>query len=87
MTDRTLADQLIAALTLWGVDFDGSNPLDVSLIESGALDSLGLFRLSEWIEERIGRPVNLATFELATEWDTPARIVRFIDTTRQTTMP
>ena len=87
MTDRGLANELIAALMEWGIRVDGADPLDFSLISSGAMDSLALFRLSVWIEAKIGRPVNLATLDLTTDWDTPARIVRFIEATRQTPAP
>jgi acyl carrier protein len=83
VTDRRLTAELLAALEGWGVHANGADPEDFVLVSSGALDSLGLFELSVWIEEKVGRAINPAAFDLRNEWDTPARIVRFIEKARQ----
>lgn len=83
MTRPTLTAELLMALERWGVHAEGADPQEVVLITSGVLDSLGLFELSIWVEERVGRPINPAVLDLRTEWDTPARIIRFIEKARQ----
>ncbi len=52
---------------------------DTSLLASGAMDSLALFNLVGWIEARIGRVVDPTTVELPGEWDSIARIVRYVE--------
>lgn len=52
---------------------------DASLLASGAMDSLALFHLVGWIEARIGRVVDPTTIELPGEWDSIARVVRFVE--------
>lgn len=71
--------QLHQALESWGVD-----PADLadehnSLIGAGLLDSLALFNLSVWLEERLGRPIDPARLDVLTEWDSVASILRFIE--------
>ena len=83
MTGRPLTAELLAALERWGIHVNGADPEDFTLISSGVLDSLGLFELSVWIEEKVGRAINPGAFDLRTEWDTPARIVRFVEKARQ----
>jgi acyl carrier protein len=56
---------------------------DKSLIRSGLLDSLALFNLALWIEERIGAPIDLSTLPLTDVWDTAAAIAAFITIERQ----
>ena len=75
----SLRDELIATLKhldLWaGPDFDDH----ASLIKSGMLDSLALLKLALWIEEKIDDKLDPATFELAKEWDSIAKILDFIE--------
>jgi len=52
---------------------------DASLIRSGLLDSTALFELAVWIEERITPGLDLTTFDLAEEWDTLGKLMRFVD--------
>lgn len=49
-----------------------------SLIRSGLLDSLALFNLALWIEEKIGTPIDLSVLPLTDVWDTAAAIAAFI---------
>ena len=52
---------------------------ETRLITSGLIDSLTLFNLTLWVEERIGAPINPATLDFANDWDTPAGILRYIE--------
>ncbi len=55
---------------------------DTSLIRSGLLDSLALFKLALWIENEVREPLNFATLEIAAVWDTPEDIAKFIEARR-----
>lgn len=74
-----LRSELIAALESWGVESALAADGSASLIGSGQIDSVALFGLSMWIEERIGRPVDPASFDVLREWDTVDAILRFIE--------
>ena len=52
---------------------------DTSLIQSGLLDSSALFNLALWIENHTNSPIDPASFDLRTEWDTMACILGFIE--------
>jgi acyl carrier protein/GNAT superfamily N-acetyltransferase len=69
--------ELAAALQSWGLALDEAGA-DASLIRSGRLDSVALFNLALWVEERIGAPVDPTSFDVVAEWDTPASIVAFV---------
>jgi acyl carrier protein len=56
---------------------------DTSLIKSGLLDSLALFKLALWIEKKIGMPLNPAKFDLLEECDTMTGILNFIEKQRK----
>jgi acyl carrier protein len=51
---------------------------ETSLLRSGLFDSLALFHLTEWIERRLGEPVDPSTIDLVEEWDSVSRIVDFL---------
>ena len=73
----SLRDDLLAFLTDQGVELglaDDAEPL----IESGRLDSLGLFNLVLWIEERTGMPIDPTAFDVAREWASVRDIVAFV---------
>jgi len=55
---------------------------DTRLIHSGILDSLALFELILWLEERLGQPIDPTRFELAEELDTVRDILRFLERRR-----
>ena len=55
---------------------------ETQLIQSGILDSLGLFELILWLEERLGQPVDPTRFELAVELGTMGDILRFLERRR-----
>lgn len=77
--DPARRDELRAALAEWGVRLPQEGGDDVPLISSGVLDSLGLFRLSVWVEQKVGHPIDPTTVDLRNEWDTLASILHFID--------
>lgn len=72
------------------IEFLGSRALmlppdwndDTRLIHSGILDSLALFELILWLEERLGHPVDPTRFELTEELDTVRDILRFLQRRR-----
>jgi acyl carrier protein len=51
---------------------------ETELIGSGRLDSLGLFKLAAFVEQEVGREIDIAEYDLAKEWNTIDDIVRFI---------
>jgi len=53
---------------------DANSPL----ITSGLIDSVTLFELAMWIEEEVGRPLDLTAIGLPGDWDTVDRIIAFI---------
>jgi acyl carrier protein len=52
---------------------------DTSLIRSGLLDSTALFELAVWLEERVAPGLDLTSFDVAEEWDTLAKLMRFVE--------
>ncbi len=74
----SLQHELRGALESWGVAPAGGLTMDSPLIDGAMLDSLALFNLTLWVEEQIGSPIDPATFNLRTEWRSPASILRFI---------
>lgn len=75
----TLRDELFAALERSGAPLPDDLEDHTSLIHSGILDSTALFELALWVEERVGHGLDLTSFDLANEWDTPARLVDFLE--------
>jgi acyl carrier protein len=70
-----LRDELLAFLADQGVEPDGDGEL---LFETGLLDSLALFNLVLWIEERTGAPIDPTSFDLAQEWASVREILAFL---------
>ena len=77
-----LRDELRHELTGWGVKVDGDLHDDTSLIVSGRLDSVGLFQLLLWIEEKTGATIDPGAVDLRREWDSVESILRFIEERR-----
>ena len=75
----TLREELRTHLRTWAAALTGELTDDTSLIASGVLDSLGLFNLVLWIEEKTGRTVDPTRVDLASEWDSVGMIVRYIE--------
>jgi acyl carrier protein len=77
-----LRQRLIDYIT--GIDFEleGEVRPDTSLIRSGLLDSLALFKLALWIENEVRCPIDLTSLEINEVWDTPNDIIHFIEARR-----
>lgn len=56
-------------------DLDANSPL----ITSELIDSVTLFELAIWVEDQIGRPLDLTQLALPDGWDTVDRIIAFIE--------
>ena len=79
----SLRDELMAQLPKWGADRNGDLNDDTSLIQSGRVDSLGLFELLLWIEAKTGGRLDPTSLDLPREWDTVADIVQYVTRRRQ----
>lgn len=75
-------DELIRAISSWSVAAGDGLRRDTSLIASGRLDSTVLFQLLFWIEERIGRPIDVTAVDMRAEWDTVDAIVAYVERER-----
>lgn len=66
---------------LEGLDLELPDELkeDTSLIKSGILDSLSLFRLAGWIEQESGKKIDPSKLNLIEEWDTINDILKFVE--------
>ena len=82
MSATTLRTELRALIEGWDLDLDAGLRDDTSLIRSGVLDSVALFQLVLWLEEKLGKPVNPAEYDLIAEWDTIDDILGFIEKQR-----
>ena len=75
-------DDLIVLVESWNLTLPDKWNGGTSLVRSGILDSLALYRLILWIEEQIGKPVDPTRFDLAEEFDTIGDIVHFVEKNR-----
>ena len=79
---RDLRKRLIDVIEADDLERDSPLTDDASLIKSGQLDSLGLYRMALFIEREVGRKVDITSFDLATEWDSVESILDFIQKLR-----
>ncbi len=70
--------QLRQLLAEWGVEAALLEGDQHSLIQSGALDSAGLFNLSLWIESQVGRPIDPGSIDVLQAWDRIETILAFL---------
>lgn len=75
----SLHERLVGFLKELDLELNNELKEDTSLIKSGLLDSLSLFKLAAWVEQEIGGQVDLTTFNLIEEWDTIADILNFVE--------
>jgi len=75
-------DQLISAIEDWNPVLQGAVDRQTPLITSARLDSLGLFRLLMWIEQRIGRSIDVSAIDMVGTWNDVDAIVRFVERER-----
>ena len=55
---------------------------DLSLLQSGLLDSTALFHLVDWIEKQTGAPIDPGSLDIVAEWDTIRGILAFVERRR-----
>jgi acyl carrier protein len=73
-----LREELLALLPDLGARADAALGDDSSLIASGLIDSVGLFQLLLWIEEKTGTAIDPGEVDWRTEWDTMNGILGYI---------
>jgi acyl carrier protein len=78
----TLREELVALIRTWNVDLGRDVHDDTPLITSGVLDSLALWNLVLWVEQRIGVSLDPASVDLVAEWDTVASLLSFLERRR-----
>lgn len=76
--DPSIKDRLVRLLEEGNQDSDFELGDDTSLIRSGLLDSLGLFRLALWIEKETRSKLDLESLDPAKEWDSIREILNFV---------
>lgn len=76
----TMREELIDFIQHCGLPGLGEITGDTALISSGLLDSLALFNLVTWVEERIGVPLDPTTLDLTADWRTVDELVHFVET-------
>jgi acyl carrier protein len=74
----SLRHEVVAFLVEQGVELSPDADDTASLFESGALDSLALYNLVLWIEERTGAVIDPTAFDIAQEWACVRDIVAFV---------
>jgi acyl carrier protein len=72
-----LRDELLCFLADQGVELPAESDA-APLFELGLLDSLTLFNLVIWIEERTGAAIDPTAFDLAQEWRSIRDILAFV---------
>jgi len=78
----SLQEELIAAIVEWKPMLAGEIDRTTPLITTAKLDSLGLVRLVIWIEERIGKPIDVTAVDLGRDWNDIESIARFVERQR-----
>lgn len=76
-------DQLIAAIEDWSPALQGTVGRQTPLITSARLDSLGLLRLLMWIEQHVGRSIDVSAIDIVEAWNDVDSIVRFVQSERE----
>jgi acyl carrier protein len=74
-----LRDEILRVIGESGASLPDDVTDDTSLILSGLLDSTALFELAVWIEGRVASGLDLTSFDVAKEWDTLGKLMRFVE--------
>jgi len=82
MTRAFLRDELMDLVKTWA-SVPPSIDETTSLIASGLLDSLALFNLILWIEQKTGRSIEPTSVNVAAEWDSITSILQYIQKSTQ----
>ena len=75
----SLREELLAELPRWGLKHVTDVRDDTSLIVSGLIDSVGLFEMLLWIEEKTGTMIDPAMVDWRQEWDSVSAILHYIE--------
>jgi acyl carrier protein len=78
----SVRDELIGVIREGNIDFGSEVNDDTSLIRSGLIDSLALFKLALWIEKEVDSKLDITTLDPSNEWDTIADILEFVEKRR-----
>ena len=82
MPESDLERELVGAIEAWIPSLAGQVQAETPLFQSGQLDSLALFNLVLWVEDRAGAPVDAGSLEPARDWSTVTEILRYIERRR-----
>jgi acyl carrier protein len=78
----SLREELLADLSQWGARDASLLQDDTSLIVSGLIDSVGLFQMLLWIEEKVGSSIDPALVDWRRDWDSVGAILRYVEQRR-----
>ena len=78
-----LREQLRALIAEFGRHENGEIADDTPLISSALLESITLLNVALWVEEHVDAAVDVTSFDLASEWETVARILDFVEKHRR----
>jgi acyl carrier protein len=76
-------DELIAAFATWSPALARDVARDTPLLTTGRLDSMAVFQLLLWIEERTGHSIDVTTIDMPAQWNTVNDIVSFVERERR----
>lgn len=74
-----LLRELRALITTDTPGLSGTLAENAPLITSGVVESATLVSVAVWVEDRIGREMDLGAFDLVAEWDSLSAIVDFVE--------
>jgi acyl carrier protein len=77
----SLRDELLGTIAAWHLPVAITD--DTPLIRSGLLDSLALFNLVLWVEEKAGHPLDPTRVDFRNELNTVTSILEFVARQRQ----
>lgn len=75
-------EELITAFAQWSPAIANGLRRDTPLLTSGRLDSIALFQLLLWIEEKVGRTIDITAIDMPAQWDTVDMIIAFVERER-----
>ena len=84
---ESIRKELLELLPNWGAKLPPHEVDGASLIASGRIDSVGLFELLLWIEEKTGTAIDPGAVDWRREWDTLTGILDYIEQHRKGSGP
>ncbi|HET6463781.1 MAG TPA: phosphopantetheine-binding protein [Candidatus Krumholzibacteria bacterium] len=76
-------EDLIAAFVTWSPSLAENVARDTPLLTSGRLDSMAVFQLLMWIEERLGHTLDVTVIDMPAQWNTVNDIIAFVEKARR----